>query len=89
MSRTEARTRLQRVALRLEYATIAWNLGEAVFTVGLGIAARSLALIGFGTDSVIEVFASSVVVWHVRSGDGEDQPGRVSRSGLSPWRSLR
>jgi divalent metal cation (Fe/Co/Zn/Cd) transporter len=77
MGQTTARPRLQRVALRLEYATIAWNLGEAVFTVGLGIVARSLALIGFGTDSVIEVFASSVVVWHIRPGREEEDPKRT------------
>ena len=71
------RMRLQRRALRLEYATIAWNLGEAVLTIGLGVAAGSLALIGFGTDSIIEVFASSVVVWHVRPGHEVDHPERT------------
>ena len=45
---SEDRVRLQRRAIRLEYATIAWNLGEAVFTISLGVAAGSLALIGFG-----------------------------------------
>lgn len=74
---SSARTSLQRRALRLEYATIVWNLGEAVLTIGLGIAARSLALIGFGTDSIIEMFASSVVVWHVRPRHEVDQPGRT------------
>lgn len=72
-----SRARLQRTALRLEYATIAWNLGEAVLTVGLGIAAGSLALIGFGTDSVIEMFASAVVVWHVRPGHEVDRAERT------------
>jgi len=71
------RMRLQRRALRLEYATIAWNLGEAVLTIGLGVAAGSLALIGFGTDSIIEVFASSVVVWHVLPGHQIDHPERT------------
>jgi divalent metal cation (Fe/Co/Zn/Cd) transporter len=71
------RVRLQRRALRLEYATIVWNVGEAVLTIGLGIAAGSLALIGFGTDSIIEVFASSVVVWHVRPGHAVDHPERT------------
>lgn len=71
------RSRLQRRALRLEYATIAWNVGEAFLTIALGIAARSLALIGFGTDSIIEVFASSVVVWHVRPGHEVDDPRRT------------
>jgi divalent metal cation (Fe/Co/Zn/Cd) transporter len=73
----DERLRLQRRALRLEYATIAWNLGEAVLTIGLGVAAGSLALIGFGTDSIIEVFASSVVVWHVRPGHEVDRPERT------------
>ena len=67
---TEAR--LTRRALFLEYATIAWNVGEAVLTITLGSIAGSLALIGFGTVSIVEVFASSVVVWHVRSGDDGD-----------------
>jgi len=71
------RTRLQRRALRLEYATIAWNVGEAVLTIGLGVAAGSLALIGFGTDSIIEVFASSVVIWHVRPGHAVDRTERT------------
>ncbi len=74
---SQERVRLQRRALRLEYATIAWNLGEAVFTIGLGVAAGSLALIGFGTDSIIEVFASSVVVWHVRPGHAVDHADRT------------
>ncbi len=47
---------------RLQYATIAWNLMEVVVTVSLGIAAASLALVAFGLDSLVEVFASAVVV---------------------------
>lgn len=53
-----------------------WNAGEAVLTIALGSIAGSLALIGFGTVSVVELFASGVVVWHVRS-DEADQPGRT------------
>ena len=41
--------RLTRVALRLEYATVGWNVGEAFLTIGLGAIASSLALIGFVT----------------------------------------
>lgn len=74
------REELQRRALRLEYATIAWNIGEAFLTIGLGIAAGSLALIGFGSDSVIEVFASLVVVWHIRPGHEADRPERTRRA---------
>lgn len=68
---------LRRRALRLQYLTIAWNAGEAVLTISLGVAAGSLALIGFGTDSIIEIFASVVVVWHLR---GEAHRHRTRRA---------
>ncbi len=42
---------------------------EVFVTVGLGIAAGSLALIAFGLDSLVEIFASAVVLWQLR-GDG-------------------
>lgn len=71
---------LQKRALFLEYATIGWNIGEAVFTITIGIIAGSLALIGFGSDSIIEVFASSVVVWHVRPGHDVDHPERTRKA---------
>lgn len=67
---------LERRALRLEYGTIAWNVGEAFLTIGLGIAAASLALVGFGTDSIIEIFASIVVVWHFGSTSDEQHASR-------------
>ena len=59
----------RRRALFLEWLTIAWNGFEVVVTVGLGLAAHSLALIAFGMDSLVEIFASLVVVWHL-GGDG-------------------
>jgi len=71
---------LRRRALRLQYATIAWNLFEAAVTIALGIGAMSLALIGFGTDSFIEVFTSLVVVWHLRPHPDGDLPERTARA---------
>jgi len=50
---------------RLEIATIGWNCVEVFVTIGLGIAAGSLALIAFGLDSLVEVFASAVVIWYI------------------------
>lgn len=73
-----SRTDFNRRALQLEYATIGWNVGEAVLTIGLGIAAGSLALIGFGSDSIIEIFASLVVVWHLIPGHEYDHPERTA-----------
>jgi len=76
----EEMTRLHRAALRLEYGTIGWNVGEAVLTIALGAVASSLALIGFGTVSIIEVFASGVVVWHLRPGHAEPSRERTARA---------
>ena len=58
--------RFRRRALRLEWGTNAWNLMEVVVTVSLGLISGSLALIAFGLDSLVEVFASTVVIWHLR-----------------------
>lgn len=69
---------LQRRALLLAYLTIGWNALEAVAAVGFGIAARSIALVGFGLDSLVEVFAASVVVWHLR-GVGEERERKALR----------
>ena len=72
--------RLNRSALLLEYGTIGWNVGEAALTITLGTLASSLALIGFGTVSVIEVFASAVVVWHLLPGHSASSPERTARA---------
>lgn len=66
--------------MRLEYATIGWNIGEAFLTIALGAIASSLALIGFGTVSVVEVFASAVVIWHLLPGHGVADAARTARA---------
>jgi divalent metal cation (Fe/Co/Zn/Cd) transporter len=50
-------------ALRLEYLTIAWMIVEATVAIASGVAAGSVALTGFGLDSVIELAAAGVVLW--------------------------
>jgi len=62
-------TGLRRRAFRLEYATIAWNLIEGVAAIAAGLLAGSVALVAFGLDSSVEVFASAVVVWELRGAD--------------------
>src|SRR5690348_12243421 len=69
--------RATRVGSRVQWATVAWNVGEVFVTVALGVAAGSLALIAFGLDSLVEVFTSLVVVWHM--GGGDDTAGRPRR----------
>ena len=56
---------------RLEVATIAWNVMEVFVTIALGVAAASLALIAFGLDSLVEVFASVVVIWYIQNHHAE------------------
>jgi divalent metal cation (Fe/Co/Zn/Cd) transporter len=70
-------TRLTRRGLRLEYATLGWNVVEIGFLIWAAVAARSVALAGFALDSVIEIFASVVVVWQLQ---GDVAPGREARA---------
>lgn len=69
---------LERTGRRLQRATIAWNLVEVGVTVSLGLLAGSLALVAFGLDSLIEVFASVVVLWHMT--DDASSPMRDRRA---------
>jgi len=57
------RDRLERRARMLAWGGIAWHVVEFAIAVGAGLAAGSIALIGFGADSLIEALASLVVVW--------------------------
>ena len=58
--------RLRRRGFWLEYASMAWMTAEATVAITAGILASSIALTGFGLDSVIEFFAAAVVVWQLR-----------------------
>jgi divalent metal cation (Fe/Co/Zn/Cd) transporter len=65
-----ARTPLLRRGLLLEGVTLAWNVVGIVVLAVAALAARSVALAGFGLDSLIEIGASTVVIWEL-SGTGE------------------
>lgn len=52
-------------------ATITYNLVEAVVAIAAGVAASSIALIGFGLDSVIEVSSAAAVAWQFAGRDPE------------------
>lgn len=73
-----ARQILLRRGFALEYATLAWNVVGIVVLAVAAIAARSVALAGFGLDSLIEIGASTVVIWEL-SGSGEDRHRRALR----------
>ncbi len=55
----------------LQYASIGWNCLEAVIAIGSGALAGSIALVGFGVDSAIEVTASAAALWRLAR-DGDD-----------------
>ena len=55
--------RLATRAKRLSWLSLAWMTVEGAVAIAAGIAASSIALIGFGLDSAIEGFASVVIVW--------------------------
>lgn len=71
-----ARGRLRRRGFLLEGATLGWNAVGVVVLAIAAIAARSVALAGFGLDSLIEIGASAVVIWEL-SGTGEERRHRA------------
>jgi divalent metal cation (Fe/Co/Zn/Cd) transporter len=60
-----------RAGRRVEYFSIAWTSLEAVIGITIGILAGSVALIGFGADSVIEVASSCVLLWRLAASSDE------------------
>jgi divalent metal cation (Fe/Co/Zn/Cd) transporter len=59
----QERARLQRQARLLAWGGNAWHLVEFAIAIGAGVAAGSIALIGFGADSLIEGVSGFVIVW--------------------------
>jgi divalent metal cation (Fe/Co/Zn/Cd) transporter len=57
---------LLRRGLRLEYLTLSWNVVGTAVLIAAAVAAGSVALAGFGLDSLIEIAASLVVVWQLK-----------------------
>ena len=53
--------------LRLEYFTLAWNSLEAIVGLVAGVAAGSVALVGFALDSIVEASSGAVLLWRLRA----------------------
>jgi len=64
---------LYRKGLYLEYFTIGYNVVEAAASIAFGALAGSIALIGFGMDSIVESLSGLVLVWRLR------KHGKISR----------
>lgn len=69
---------LVRRGFALEWTTLGWNVVGIVVLAYSAITARSVALAGFGLDSLIEIGASAVVIWEL-SGTGEERRRRALR----------
>jgi divalent metal cation (Fe/Co/Zn/Cd) transporter len=72
--------RLRRRSFALEYATMAWMVAEATVAITAGLLASSIALVGFGLDSVIELLSAAIVIWQLRGEvAGQDRETRAVR----------
>ena len=76
-----ARAHVVRRGRRLEYLTVAWNSLEGVVAVAAGLAAGSVALVGFGFDSVIEVSSGAALLWRLHM-DAPEERERAERLAL-------
>jgi divalent metal cation (Fe/Co/Zn/Cd) transporter len=76
------RRQLLRRAFQLEYITIVWNTLEGVVAITAGLSAGSVALVAFGLDSSVEVFASLVVVRELRGADRTGEAGALRLIGV-------
>ncbi len=61
-----ARAQVVQCGLRLEYLTVGWNALEFLIALVAGLVAGSIALVGFGLDSIIEVASGGVLLWRLR-----------------------
>jgi divalent metal cation (Fe/Co/Zn/Cd) transporter len=76
------RARLVRRGRYLEYFTIAYNSLEGLIAIVAGIIAGSIALVGFGFDSLIEVTSGSVLLWRLHADVDEARRERVEAISL-------
>jgi divalent metal cation (Fe/Co/Zn/Cd) transporter len=69
-----------RLGRRLDYMTIGWNSLEGLAAVGLGVIASSVAMVGFGLDSAIEVTSGAALLWRLGhdSSQEREQAERVT-----------
>ena len=63
---------------RLEYLTLAWNLIEAGVAVAAGITAGSIALVGFGVDSLIECLSGGILLWRLQLHEADERREEIA-----------
>jgi cation diffusion facilitator family transporter len=79
------REELHRRGLRLEWFTVSWNVVEAFVAIGVGVVVGSVALVGFGVDSGIEVISAVALLWRLRKAGphaSAEEQGAAERKAL-------
>lgn len=81
-----------RRGLRLEYLTVGWNIVEGLVAVGAGVAAGSVALLGFGIDSFVETASGAILIWRLLAerrvhDDQHLERIEIAPRSSSPWHS--
>jgi len=79
------KARLVKHGLLLEYFTVGYNIIEAVLSILFGSMAKSIALVGFGLDSIVESLSGLVLIWRLRQHGkiSEEEEERVERKAMS------
>ena len=77
----DRRAQIQRGKL-LEYITVCYNSLEGVIAVAFGVLAGSIALVGFGFDSIIEVISGFALLWRLYADVDEERRERVEQRAL-------
>jgi divalent metal cation (Fe/Co/Zn/Cd) transporter len=67
-----------RAGRRLEYFTLGWNTAEAFVAVGAGVVAGSIALFGFGVDSLIESVSGGILLWRLQAHHSDERRERLA-----------
>lgn len=80
----QERTKLIHRALIYEWITVVWNVFEGIIAISAGVWAGSIALVGFGLDSFIEVTAAGALIWRLRKHGSEnpDEESQAERTAL-------
>jgi len=79
---TVPRDTVARRGFYLQYLTIGWNSAECLVALAAGFVAGSIALVGFGFDSAIEVTSSLAALWRLARDSDERARERAERSTL-------
>ncbi len=75
---------LYKKGLHLEYFTVGYNIVEAVASIGFGILAGSIALVGFGLDSIVESLSGFVLIWRLSQHEkiSQDREEKVEKRAM-------